>query len=58
MTSWDCDPPLSNHVACQGPAGWGCHGVRSLIMALRMVRSFRMEATMATFVGLPSSRSR
>lgn len=45
---------LSDCVECQA----GCHGVWSRTMALRMVRSFRMQATMATILGLPLARRR
>jgi len=41
---------LSDCVASQA----GCHGFASLAMALRMVRSLRMQATMATIFGLPA----
>ena len=32
-----------------------CHGLWSLMMALSMVSSFRMVATMATIFGLPAA---
>ena len=35
-----------------------CHGLLSLKMALRMVRSFLATATSATILGFPASRSR
>ena len=34
------------------------HGFLSLRMAFRIVTSFRMQATMATFAGFPAARSR
>jgi hypothetical protein len=37
---------------------WGCHGRLSRRIALRIVRSFRATAIMASFFGLPSATSR
>ncbi len=39
-------------------AAAGRHGVRRASMALRMVSSLRMQATSATFFGLPAAHSR
>ena len=54
---------LSNCLQCQaGFVVWVClaasHIAWSLSMALRMVRSLRMHATVATFFGLPAAISR
>ena len=52
----------SNCVGCQ--AGWAIsagheprHGELSLTMAFRIVSSLRMQATKATFFGLPAASS-
>lgn len=34
-----------------------CHGLRSRMMALSMVKSLRMQATMATVAGFPAALS-
>jgi hypothetical protein len=36
----------------------GLQGLWSLVMALRIVRSFRMQAVSASFFGLPAAQSR
>jgi hypothetical protein len=36
----------------------GSHAAPARTIALRMVRSFLMQAVMATFLGLPAARSR
>ena len=36
----------------------GAHGFLSLRIALRIVMSFRMQATMATFAGFPAALRR
>src|ERR1700730_13092637 len=41
-----------------GQAVFGCHGVLSRRIALRMVSSFRATATMATSLFLPAATSR
>src|SRR5215203_2929547 len=48
-------PPQPEHASgCLGGQAFrGCHGVWSRTMALRVVRSFRMTATRATFFGRP-----
>ena len=47
---------LSNCVGSQAYTGF--HGVRFLTIELRMVKSFLMQAVMATFFGLPASTKR
>ncbi len=50
---------LSNCLDCQEVrAGFACQGVLCLSMALRMIRSLRMQATSATFLGLPAATNR
>src|SRR5688572_16346538 len=52
----EAPPRLSGCVGVQ--AFIGCHGVLSRTMALRVVSSFRMTATRATFFGRPREVSR
>ena len=55
---------VSNCLNCQAvasalaSAGSACHGVLVFAIALRIVSSFRMQATSASFFGLPAARSR
>ncbi len=49
----------SNCLPCQAlTATGGFHAVRRAIIALRIVRSFRIHAVRATFFGLPAATSR
>ncbi len=49
----------SNCVDCQARVtGRGCQGVWSRSSAFRIVSSFRMQATKATFFALPAAQSR
>jgi len=52
LTLWE-----SNHVDCQGAEGSSCQSVPSLIIALSVTSSFRMQATNATFGFFPRARS-
>lgn len=49
---------LSNRLPCQARTCWGLKVVFVLAIALRMVRSLRMQATSATFLSLPLATRR
>ncbi len=48
----------AHHIESHAGAGWSFHGRPVLTMAFMMISSLRMQATMATFFGLPAASRR